>query len=163
MSPGIRAGSSPTWTRAKSEPLAHRINTPPSPHVPTHGTTNRREHRKKKLHQLQKKQTVLRNLRNGMFLSHRHPPTATDFGATFYRHSQMRRWQLEAQIFFFPHFRLMLCRAQWELEKGGGATVHNSQIQAPRSNASRDLRPTYRQERVPNERTLHICTRAIRR
>lgn len=63
--------------RAKSEPLARCINTHPTPPISTHGTTNRREHRRKKTSPATKEtdQTALHNLRNGMFFFTQTPPS----------------------------------------------------------------------------------------
>lgn len=132
--------------RAKSEPLARCINTHPTPPISTHGTTNRREHRRKKtsLATEETDQTALHNLRNGMFFFYTDTalPPAMDFGATFYRCSEMRRRQVEAQISLFPHFCSTLCRVKLELKKGVRATVHNSLSQAPRINTSENRHHT---------------------
>lgn len=162
MSPGIRAGSSPTWTKGKK--WATRTLYQHTPHSPisTHGTTNRREHRrKKKLHQLQRKQTRQCCITLGMacFLyTDTTLPPATDFSATFYRCSEMRRRQVEAQIFLFPHFCSTLCRVKLELKKGVRATVHNSLSQAPRINTSENRHHTIRNASRRKEHWTFVYT-----
>lgn len=56
-----------------------------------------------------------------------------------------------SSISFFPRFRLMLCRAQWELQKGEAA-VHNSRSQALRDNTWKSSWQTYRQGLCTNEK-----------
>lgn len=56
-----------------------------------------------------------------------------------------------SSISFFPCFRLMLCRAQWELQKGGAA-VHNSRSQALRDNTWNSSWQAYRQGICTNKK-----------
>lgn len=151
----------------QGQKLSHSLPPAPFP-VSTDGTNNTREH-KKRLHQLRRKQTVLRYYRNGMFL-HRQPPTP-NMGATIFpaqSETEGDKWKLNFFLFsLFPSTTIsslpfdVLQRASgrrvWWQGKGG-TTVHNSQGQALRNNIWKSTWQTCSKTKV-----LYICTPMMKR